>query len=128
MGPLVHYSSARCLELLNIGTDDPQQIHTGLTQDLFIGQNKSITLTINNGTTVQFRDIVVLGRLIVKASDMTDTANKGRLIARDIITAGNTQLENIFVEASEMIVMKNEADFKDKLQHLITSRLPSRST
>lgn len=86
MSLLTECAPSRWADFLSIPAD-ALPTHSGDDVDLFVGENKSVTITLTNGTETRFRDVVVLGELVLQASDPANTAVKPRLIARSVFAA-----------------------------------------
>jgi hypothetical protein len=108
---------SRWIDFLTIDDNDPQQVIAG--QDLFIGLNQHITLTIPNGATINFRDILVIGKLTIQSSDINDTVNKGKIIANDIFAPGDVSSINIHLKCRNYYQPKNRLEFRRELGELI---------
>jgi hypothetical protein len=98
--------------------NDAVPTRSGEDTDLFVGKNKSITMTLANGTITRFRDVVVLGELTIQASDPTNIATKPRLIARDFFCAGDLLLKTVDFQWRNGHLAKNRIMFRNELQEL----------
>jgi hypothetical protein len=88
-----NFSTERLLAFSSIKNDYVSEYKEG--RDLFIGKNSSVTVTLKNGSTTRFADIVVLGKLIIKSSNPADLQNKPKFICRDMVVAGELSVTNI---------------------------------
>ena len=86
--------------------------------DLFVGQNKSVMLTLDNSTVTKLRDVVVLGKLIIKDSDPTKNAHKPLLIIRDLFTPEELLVSHVDVHARSYEKLANYDTFRRNLQEL----------
>lgn len=117
---LAQCAPSRWVEFLSI-PDDAAPTHMGEDVDLFIGKNKKVTLTITNGEEMRFRDIVVLGELILLSSDPEKPENKAKVIARDVFDIGNFE-RKLPIECRNYL--KNpRSTFDTELQELFTEWL-----
>lgn len=106
------------MKFYSIEDDDvPSEINP--EKDFFIGANKHITLTIHNGETIRVRDIVVVGKLTIKSTNMENTAVKGSLVANDLFAPGSLQASNINLNCRNFYQPKNTKKFKEELLDLI---------
>jgi hypothetical protein len=99
--------------------DDQTPSEVGADKDFFVGPNMHIVLTIPNGQTIQVRDVVVLGKLTIKSSNMENLSAKGSLIAHDIFAPGNLEMSYVNVKCRNMYQPKNVQQFKQELQDII---------
>ena len=98
MNSLAFCAPSRFVDFLNIA-DNASPTDLDENQDLFIGKNKSVTLTLQNGTVTKVRDVVILGELIIKSSNPEDTTVKPSIIARDIFAPSRFDIDNINLKA-----------------------------
>ncbi len=91
---------------------------SGEDTDLFVGKNKILTLTLVNGTETRFRDVVVLGELIIRSSNPENTAVKPRLAARDFFAPAILSTTNINIRCINFYQPKNTEAFRRELQEL----------
>lgn len=109
---------SRWNDFLNI-TNDQVQTERGQENDLFVGENKRVTLTLANGSTRVYRDIVVLGELIIKASNPSDPSTKPCLIARDFFNAGRAEMSHINYTGRDTALYKDSDAFRNELKSLL---------
>ena len=117
MSLLVKCAPSRWADFLSI-PDDAMTTRSGEDVDLFVGRNKSVTITLNNGSETRFRDVVVLGELILKSSDSENTAVKPKLIAHDFFAAAKLSVNNVRIECRNCYLAKNIEAFRSELQEL----------
>ncbi|MBP9777517.1 MAG: hypothetical protein KBD36_06750 [Alphaproteobacteria bacterium] len=103
--------------------DNAMPTLSGEGADLFVGKNKSVTITLMNGTETRFRDVVVLGELILKSSDPENTAIKPKIIARDVFAPAKFSINNINLQCRHFYQPKGLETFRSELQELFTEWL-----
>ena len=111
----VRYSPSMCVDFLNI-SNDTFPVAAGKDKDLFVGENRKCTLTIPNGKTIQFRDVVVLGELIIQSSNPENTSVKSHFVVRSIFNASVFSAKNIQIKSDYIYIAKNRKAFQDMLQ------------
>ena len=94
----------------------------GEDKDLFVGANRWVCLTVDNGTVIQFRDIVVLGKLLIRSSDPENETTKPSIIARDVFFVGGSSLNHINMTC-RWLVMCSKGEFYESLHELIFERI-----
>ncbi len=87
-------------------------------EDFYVGSNIKASLDITNGKTIQFRDIVILGKFIVKSTNMENSLEKGSLVARNVFLLGDFSLNNVNAEFKNIYQTRAD-DFKQELQDII---------
>lgn len=115
---LVSAGITRCMNFYSI-KDDQTPSEIGPDKDFFVGSNVHITLTIPNGQTIQVRDVVVLGKLSIKSTNMNNSSDKALLIANDIFAPGNLEMKYVNLNFRNMYQPKNVQLFKQELQDII---------
>jgi hypothetical protein len=118
MSMLVSAGITQCMNFYSI-KDDQKPSEVGAGEDFFVGPNVDITLTIPNGQTIQVRDIVVLGKLSIKSTNLDHSSAKGSLVAHDIFAPGNLEMNYVNVECRNMYQPKNVQQFRQELQDKI---------
>ncbi len=118
MNILTECGPSRWTDFLTI-PDDAMPTHSGEDFDLFVGRSQIARITIKNGTEVTFRDVVVLGKLIIESSDPENTAIKPKLITRDFFSAGDLSINNISLTGRNFYTAKNIDTFTGELQELL---------
>src|SRR5581483_56561 len=96
MSLLAKCAPSRWADFLSI-PDNAMPTRSGEDADLFVGKNKKITLTLTNGTETRFRDVVILGELVLKPSDPENVAIKPTIIARDFFAPAKWTGNNVSV-------------------------------
>jgi len=117
MNVLAKCEPSRWAAFLSI-PDNATPTRSGEDVDLFVGKNKSITLTLPNGTETRFRDIVVLGELILQSSNPDNTVVKPELIANDFFSAAKLVVKNVSIKCRYLYLAKNREVFRSELQEL----------
>jgi hypothetical protein len=117
MSLLVECSSSRWVDFLSI-PDDAATTVPGEDNDLFVGRNISVTMTLINGTVTKFRDIVVLGELTIQSSNPGNTAVQPSVIARDVIVASKFQIDSVGLQSNNISILKDTTQFRNDLQRL----------
>lgn len=118
MSMLVKAGITQCMNFDSIHDDQiPNEVESD--KDFFVGPNVHATLIIPNGQTIQVRDIVVLGKLSIKSTNMENSSEKGSLVAHDIFTPGNLEMSYVNVKCRNMCQSKNVKQFKQELQDLL---------
>ncbi|MGD2169116.1 MAG: hypothetical protein PVI40_02610 [Chlamydiota bacterium] len=109
---------SQCMKFHSIKDDEiPSEI--GPDKDFFVGSNVHVTLQIPNGETFRVKDIVVLGKLTVKSTDMENTAAKSSLVAHSLFVPGHLKTTNIKLSCKSLYQPENVLKFKEELQGLI---------
>lgn len=98
--------------------DDQIPDGPGADKDLFVGLNSNFTLRINNGQTMQFRDVVVLGNLTISSADVSSSI-RGSLVARNVFAPGNLTVDHAEVKCGYFYQPKNVREFKKELEETI---------
>jgi hypothetical protein len=91
--------------------------------DLIVGANKSVTLVLKNGSVSQFRDIVVLGELIVRSADPNNTEIQASLVANNIFVIGRFTIRNLQIFGENMYQAKDKASFYEDVRKLFLESL-----
>jgi hypothetical protein len=117
MSLLVKCAPSRWADFLSI-PDNAIPTRSGEDADLFVGKNKSITLTLTNGTETRFRDVVVLGELVLKSSEPENVAIKPKIIARDFFVPAKLSMGNVSLQCGNLCFHKNPETFRSELQEL----------
>ncbi|MCI0381905.1 MAG: hypothetical protein L0207_02495 [Chlamydiae bacterium] len=108
------FTPSRIIDFLTISDDSVPNLNN---PDLFVGKNKEVTITLNNGSTSQTRDIVVLGKLKIQSSD-EDQLLKPKLIFQNCIVAGKLHCYNIEFNGEDIVVFESNEEFRKKLFQL----------
>lgn len=116
MSLLVKCDPSRWANFINIA-DDATFKGSGPEADLFVGRDQSVTLTIDNGTSVQFKDVVVLGKLLIKSSDLENTAVKAKVVVNDLFCVGNMRVNNVELKSIKFFV-GNFSEFRSEVREL----------
>ncbi len=90
----------------------------GKDQDLFVGQNATLRITLTNGTVSHFRDVVIWGDLIIRSSNPENIAHKPSFIVRDFFAPGHLHVENVDITNRRFHQHKNTDAFRQELQDL----------
>lgn len=117
LSQLSQCAPSRWSEFLQI-RDDQAQATPGENNDLFIGKNKKVTLTLNPGTETHFRDVVVLGELIIQSSAPENTKAKPLFTHRDCFVPGKFTATNVKFYGRNLYQPKNNTEFRKELQAL----------
>ena len=85
--------------------------------DLLIGENRSVTITLSPEETLRFRDIVVLGRLIIeRKKNCPEDSPLPRVMTRDLFLPGRVSMTAIKLTARNIIQPKNKEAFREGLE------------
>lgn len=87
-------------------------------QDLFVGKNQFMDLTVENGKVLKLRDVVVMGQLRIHSSNISDINNKGQVIFRNLFIPGGTIWYKNVEVISNNCVQSTQQAFKQKLWEL----------
>lgn len=131
---LKHLPACRLFTFLTIPHNAGLPKTSGEHVDLFIGKDRDVRLTFNNGTETKFRDVIVLGRLLLQSSDPNIEAIKPRLVVRGVISAGGIiQGENIDLIHGNPLVFKQyniiettRRELRDSLYKLLLEKINSK--
>lgn len=108
---------SRWLDFLNI-PNNAVPTASGEDKDLFVGSDKSVTITLQNGTVTKFRDVVVLGELIIQSSQPENSSVRPSLIVRNFFNPSKVSLSNIHISIQYHWQPKNTEEFRKRLQEL----------
>ena len=117
----------RCAEFLAVENDaSPKELSVGM--DLFVGAESEVTITVPNQGSLEFRDIVVWGKMTLGNEDDSDTEHKGRIVARDVISGGNLAVQNINITARNVLFAKSRSELRSQLGQVVLNHLNSQDT
>jgi hypothetical protein len=83
--------------------DVPQHLSGEERKDLLVGQEKSLTLSVPNEESLRFKNIVILGELIISSSDPENTIQKATIYCENFFISGRLNAKNVNIKVSELL-------------------------
>jgi hypothetical protein len=111
MNSLELYSPSTLIELLLTNENSLK-----MKEDIVVGKNKDVTLTIANGKSLHFRDIIVWGHLKIQAKNLKDAANAPILCFRNCFIGGCFRVECIQLIGTSITRFSSLEEFKTAIQ------------
>ena len=123
MGPLEQCSESQLLRFMSIGSDQ-RTVWPGAENDLIVGEKQGITLSLPPNSRPLYRDIVVLGHLIIKST--SDDESRPFLVARDIFLLVGSYMEKVNFNCRDIKQIPSAREFRELAMHLYFERLRDR--
>ncbi|GAB4188351.1 MAG: hypothetical protein Tsb0015_08210 [Simkaniaceae bacterium] len=99
-------------------------------EDLIIGENQRMTITIMQNTAYKVRNAVILGELVLTSTEKRDLKKSAVFIADNIFHVGRIDWINVTASYKEYEMFMEKEHFLTQIQELINekSNLPIRAT
>ena len=124
---LDQYSVTDLQRLYSLSLATPEKAESVTAErDLIVYRNKSITLSLTNGTISKYRDLIIFGELIIKSAK--EELPRGRLEARNIIQPGHLDITHIELSAKYHTIFHGLASFQQELLHRLNKSTTSQAS